>query len=316
VSELVAGATIDCDVYHLLALNKKYVPIIRAGEPIKQDRLDKLKEYNEVYIQKTDLGSYTSFVKNHQDSSAKGLASRCRAQFLNLVAGFTDLLLLVSDQSEFTSFEKGRVLYEKVLKLADELMGNLGAVGDAWEIISNSAIGDFGSVERSPAVAAYAGLLSLDNSIGNYVEVMVSALLCNVGLLDLSPSITRKVRTNQQDQFLPEEVQEYQKHPVTSLNLALARRLPLTESIKNAIQYSHERTDGKGFPAGLTGGMIPDEASLIQICEIIDQESLIKWGEQRKKISDVRKNVFEREFMANKAFSVMFMGKIKKSFSS
>ncbi|HND85834.1 MAG TPA: HD domain-containing phosphohydrolase [Pseudobdellovibrionaceae bacterium] len=110
-------------------------------------------------------------------------------------------------------------------------------------------------------------------------------------------------------------MQEYQKHPVTSLNQALARRLPLTEAIKNAIQYSHERTDGKGFPAGLSGGMIPDEASLIQLCEIIDQESLIKWGEQRKKIVDVRKEVFEREFMATKAFSVMFMGKIKKSFS-
>lgn len=316
VSEMVEGAVIDCNVYHLLALNKKWVPVIRAGEEIPQKRLEKLKEVSEVYILKEDVKAFNEYTSKHQDRSAKGLASRCRAQFLSLSEGFTELLLLISDRSEYSSFEKGRRLYDEVVRLADELMGNLGAVGDAWEIVSNSAIGDFGSVERSPAIAAYAGLLSLHNGVGNHVDVMVAALLANVGLLDLSPSITYKCRLNQQDQFTAEERAEYIKHPLVSLNQCLARRLPLNENIKNAIQYSHERSDGKGFPAGLSGTMIPDEASLIQLCEMIDQKSLIKMGQERPKIKDVRKKIFESEFVANATFSVLFTDRVKASFLS
>ena len=159
--------------------------MIRPGDPITADKLAKLKEVGEVYVRREDIEKYQKYAEKYDNKTTHSTSRKCRAQFLSLLKSYVDLILLVSDQSEKASYPQGAALYAKCEQLSKELMETLGTVGEAWEIINNSAIGEFGSVERSPAIAAYAGLLSLKCQIGDPTAVMTAALITDIGMMDL-----------------------------------------------------------------------------------------------------------------------------------
>jgi len=311
VTELVQGTHIACSLFHLLPMNRKFLPVIQKNQEITEARLEKIKAVGEVYVRREDLAIYSQYTDSLGDPSAKGLARRCRAQFLNLTATYTDLVLMILDQSEVASFDLGRQLYSDCQRLATDLMTNLGAVGDAWEIVNHSAVGGFGSVERGPAIAAYAGLLSLQCDIGKPEEVMIAALLADVGLLELSPRVLRILRARQLDTLTGEDLQSYQHHPLVSLNRALARRLPMSEAVKAAIMASHERADGKGFPNRFRADKVPAAAQLIQLSELIDRASMVRMGETRPSIMDVKKQVLESEYQQRERFNLDLLAKVR-----
>lgn len=310
VSELIVGTKMDCNLYHLLSMNKKYLPVITKNTEFTEAKLEKLKPYSEIYIRKDCIDIYQTYLEKNMDRSARGLASRCRNQFLNLSLAYIDLVLLVLDQTEHASFDLGRKLYEKCEKLSSDLMGNLSAVGEAWDIITNSSVDDFGSVERGPAVAAYAGLMCLNSGICKMSDVMVAALLSDIGLLELNPKITLKMRNNEESKFNSEELQEYQNHPLVSLNRALSRRLPLTEEIKNGILYSHERVNGLGFPNKIRGDRVTKEAMFVQLAELIDRSALIRLGETRPDIKEVKRKIYDKELANREMLSFEFLEKV------
>jgi len=179
-------------------------------------------------------------------------------------------------------------------------------------VVNNSSLGEFGSVERSPTIAAYAGLMSLLASIGEPVDVMVAALLSDVGMLELHPKITKKLRQSQDINLLNEdERQQYHNHPVVSLNRCLSRKLQMKEAIKEMILCTHERADGKGFPEARSMAKIPVEAMLIQFSEIIDRAAMVKMGQSRVPVQDVRHQVLNHEMEAANIFSLGFLHKLK-----
>ena len=312
ITELIEDSVIDCPLFHLLPLNQKFIPVIRPGDPITADRLGKLKEIGEVYVRREDVEKYQEYAVKYDNKSKHSMARKCRAQFLSLLKSYVDLILLVSDQSERASYPQGAALYAKCEQLSRELLTTLGAVGEAWEIINNSAIGEFGSVERSPAIAAYAGLLSLECQIGDPTAVMTAALIADIGMMDLRPEITKKIRQGGGLSSLTEDEQrDYKAHPITSLHQALSRRLQIPEKTKNMILCSHERMDMKGFPNCPVGDKIPYEAMLIQICEMIDRSSLIRMGEKRPDIRDVKKQIYLEESRTGSVFSAQMLGKVR-----
>jgi hypothetical protein len=148
-------------------LRSSFLPVIHAKDPITPEKLEKkLKTVGEIYVRREDIEIYQHYTEKFEDQSAAGLSRRRRAQFLLLLKSYVDLILLISDQSEHASFKEGAALYEKCEMLSGQLMTTLGSVGNARDVINNSAIGEFGSIERAPAVAAYAGMLSLHGKIG------------------------------------------------------------------------------------------------------------------------------------------------------
>lgn len=315
VNEIVVDSVIDCPLYHLMPLNRKFLPIIRANEPINSKKLEKLKEVGEIYVRREHISHFQKYSEKFMDKSANGLSGRCRAQFLNLFGSYVDLILLISDQSESTSFKEGAALYTRCESLASDLMNTLGAVGDAWNIINNSGIGQFGSLERAPSIAAYAGLLSLNTGIGVPTQVMAATFISDIGMIDLSPKTTKKIRKGEAIESLSaEEQQAYRNHPVASLDKALSRKLQIPEDVKNAILCTHERVDMKGFPKKPRPEKIPLESMLIQICQEIDQSSLIRLNSERPKIDDVKKNIFNQHYAAGNVYSLLFLEKMKSQF--
>ncbi|NOZ69486.1 MAG: HD domain-containing protein, partial [Deferribacteres bacterium] len=58
------------------------------------------------------------------------------------------------------------------------------------------------------------------------------------------------------------------KHPAWGADVA--RQAQLSEVIVNIILYHHERYDGKGYPAGISGADIPVEARIVAVADVFD----------------------------------------------
>ncbi len=311
-SEFLPNTMMECTLHYLMPLNKKIVPFVPKGMVLDEKRAEKLRQAQEVYIARSEMPLYQKYISENVDRSAAGLASRCRAQYLNFCHSYANLVFLLIDQSEMASFEEGRALYDQCKKLAADLLTTLSSVGDAWLIVNNSALSDFGKIERSPAIACYSGLLSLMADIGKPEEVMIVSLLADLGLLEMSPQIFDKQRALVPVARWPEDQQKiYHTHPTLSVNLCLNRKIALDDHLKKIIFNTHEQKDQKGFPNRPIPEKIPMESMLVQFCELIDDATLVRMGEEKVTIEAARKKVIAQEFESAARFSLDLLNKIK-----
>lgn len=311
--DLFPDSIIPHALYYLMPLNQKFLKVAKPGMALTSEFIEKYKETGELYIPRADLVLWAEYTNTYSSvNDEESYIRKCRLKFLQLNQAFLELVLMVSDQSSGASFSKGKELYEVCLGFAGELLQALKDIKNPWAVVNNSAIGDFGSVERAPVVAAYAGLLGEEAKIGNPTELMIGALLSDIGLIDLSPSTTRKIRTNTIQNMNSEETMEYEKHPIFSLNQCLSRKLPLSEMVKNIILQSHERNDQKGFPNRPRNDKIAEDAMLVQPCWDLDSSCQVRMGEERKSIDDIKKHIYQRSQSDAGRYSFMFLMKMGK----
>ena len=268
-----------------------------------------MESVGEVYVRREDISRFQKYVETHIDASAAGLQSRCRVQFLAFTATYTQLIYLLTDQSESASFQAGKALFEKLSQLSGDLITTLAALGEAWDVVNNSAIGDFGSIDRAPAIAAYAGLFSLMSGIGEPKDIMISALIADVGIIELPVEVTRRLRASKAKDLSGEDKSLYEKHPTISMNCALARKLPIDEALRKIILCTHEQFDGKGFPGKTLPDKVPWEDFLIQLAEILDQRSLIRMGQARTDFVGTRRDLYFELLKGPMIFSPAFWKK-------
>lgn len=312
VVDLIADTAAPFDLFHLLPINRKFVRVLKSQYSLRQDFLDKYAEVGDLYIQRRDLAAWVEYSNSLRSDDEAGQIRTCRLRFLQMNQSFLELALMISDQSTASSFSVGRELFESCRGFSFDLHKALAGVGDPWKIISSSAIGDFGSVERCPAIAAYAGVLSSRFQIGFAEEVMIGALLSDIGYLELSPSTTLKIREGRLQDLNAEEQMEYFKHPIFSLNSCLSRKLPLTEAIKDMILMSHERMDQKGFPHRVRADKITEEAMLVRFCWELDSRSQLRLGQERPDIENIKRSLLSHFSDDPGSFSVSFATKLGK----
>lgn len=291
--EIPVNVTFPCTLYHIMPLNKRYLPVFPAQTVMDQNRIDKIAKVGEVYVKRADLLLLEETISKNTDLTEAGYNFRARFFFKSLCKVYSDLIFLITDQSEFSSYEKAQELYANCRRIASKLLNNLVVIGEPWLVISYSAEGDLGTVERGPAIAAYAGVLSELMKVTEPIEVMMGALLGDIGLLDMDSKVTQKVREENISSLHPEEIEAYHKHPIISLNRCLSRKLQLSETTKNAISYVHERIDQTGFPHGLREEKIPFEAMLVKLCTMLDKQLVVKFGKERIHPGEAKKRLFE-----------------------
>ncbi|UOF00436.1 HD domain-containing phosphohydrolase [Bdellovibrio reynosensis] len=307
--DLIEGTKVSFPLYHLMPANSRFLKVIKPGMKVRKDFLERYEPIGELYLRRESFNAWVKYSTNLAKEDELSVARLCRLRFLQLNHSFTILTLLIGDQSSGTSFNKGRQLYENVRELCGELLTALKGISDPWTIVNNSSIGDFGSLERAPAIAAYAGLLSLQAKIGDPEEVMIGALLADIGYLDLSPSTTFKIRNNDIQGLNAEELMEYRKHPIFSLNQCLNRKLPLSDSIKSIILQSHERTDQTGFPHKVRADKIAEEAMLVRLCWELDSKSQIRFGAIRAEIATLKEDLAHSAMKEKGNYSPEFLSK-------
>lgn len=291
--DLLPGVALMCDLYHLMPQRKKFVKFAWIGDEPDSNKLEKMLQVGELYFERESADAYKQYVLKTADRSVKGLAKRCRAQFLSLYSGFSTLAFQLSNQSEHASFGEGQALLKRCKELCDELLGTLAESGKAWEVINNSAIGDFGSIERAPAIAAYTGVFGLRMGLENVSDLMITALLADLGLLFLNPKILKKIRDGAMATFTQEERGEYEAYPLKSLEIVLGQKLSLSEKLRTVLTSTQERVDGKGFPKKPPEDRIPREAQLIGFCREYDLRTLIRLGRPRPDALEVLKKMLE-----------------------
>lgn len=316
VAELALETQLRTPLFHLLPLNRKFLPYFKSGDRVSQERLDHLKGVSELYIKRDDIKEWEKYTEETMDKSASGLAARCRSQFMGLSRAYCDLVLMVSDQSEFTSFDVGRTLYQSCESLAWDLLTNLSALGNAWDVVSQSAIFSVGPIERAPAVACYAGLLALQSGFENASQIMIASLISDIGLLDGPPKLMQKLGEGQLELLSAEELDFYKRHPIIGLHLMLGRKLPIPESMKEIILCTHERADQKGFPNRPRTEKIPKESFLIQLCEDLDRASLVRMGEARVPLHEIKSHLVDQEIESGKKIPSHLLLTLKKQILS
>ena len=94
-------------------------------------------------------------------------------------------------------------------------------------------------------------------------NLKLSAVLHDVGKIGIDDAILRKhARLDDAEQ------KEMMRHP--DFGADIMKRVPQLSNIVPGILHHHERVDGKGYPAGLTGEMIPMHARIIAVADTYD----------------------------------------------
>ena len=118
---------------------------------------------------------------------------------------------------------------------------------------------------HSKRVAEYARMLSkrMGMSEEEQEEIYRAGLLHDIGKIRIPVEIINKA-----GKLTDEEYNIIKIHPVTSYNIL--RGIAGNNLIAIAAKYHHERYDGRGYPNGLSGDMIPLVARILAVADTYD----------------------------------------------
>lgn len=311
-TEVVAGKDLPVTIFHILPLNCKVLPIVRKGETVDAGKMKRMNDLGEFYVKRSEIEAFSQWLQQNLDGSVKGIKARCRSQFMQLTIAFRALVNILIDQGGTMSFAQGKELMEKCRDLAGDLITALSDVGDAWDVVNLAAFEDYNPVDRSPAIAAYCGILSLIGGIGEPRDTMVCAMMASLSLLEMSPEGAYVVLTQGPEKIeKPSDKEIYFTHPNKSLAICLEKRLPMSNLMKDIILTVHELPSGKGFP-NKKSNRIPYEAQLIRFCQTLDFRNRVSFGRERIDPKEARKAMVQNALATmDGSYSPDLMMKIK-----
>ncbi len=118
---------------------------------------------------------------------------------------------------------------------------------------------------HSGRVATYSRMLAerLGYDENGQDEIYMMGLLHDVGKIGVPDWIINKT-----DKLTDEEFAEIKKHPVVGNRILM--RIKEMPKLAYGARWHHERIDGKGYPDGLKGSEIPEEARIIAVADAYD----------------------------------------------
>jgi len=121
------------------------------------------------------------------------------------------------------------------------------------------------TIGHSERVSKYATTLAkkLNLPEEKIQEIKIAGMLHDVGKIGVADNIL-----NKPDKLSKDEYEEIKRHP--SIGSWILNTLNLPESTVEAINYHHERYDGKGYPLGLSGKELSIETQLISLSDAYD----------------------------------------------
>ncbi|WP_438448546.1 HD domain-containing phosphohydrolase [Gorillibacterium sp. sgz5001074] len=118
------------------------------------------------------------------------------------------------------------------------------------------------TVGYSEMISRYSAILAKELGLGSRMirQVAQAASLAHIGLLGLPGGLMRKAGT-----YTDEEYGWMKRH--AELGAAAVERMGGDKELADMIRCHHERIDGKGYPAGLSGEDIPLGARIIAVSQ-------------------------------------------------
>lgn len=114
-------------------------------------------------------------------------------------------------------------------------------------------------------VSQFSRLLAVDAGLpeSDVARVMIGGFLHDLGKVSVPDQILRKA-----DRLTPDEYDVIKTHPEVGWRMLAGHPLaPLAEA---AVRAHHEMPDGRGYPRGLAGAAVPQDARIVGICDAFD----------------------------------------------
>lgn len=158
------------------------------------------------------------------------------------------------------------LIYDEVKECLDPIIDNIEKnpkmAMQLWQIET----ADFYTYEHSVKVCMLSILLSkwLNKDTGVLNDIALVGLLHDIGKCNIPNEIL-----NKPDQLTPGEYKVMKTHSTLgSVLLSLSKSY--SEAILKGVLHHHERYDGKGYPAQLSGEEIPEYARIVAVADVFD----------------------------------------------
>ena len=212
-----------------------------------QDRLTqsyiKISEWTQK-IKEGDLTTRLTFSKNSDLYYI--------AESFNAMADIMQELIVINEN-------KIQELHAKNMELGNANKDLVASLVSAIEAKDKYTLG------HSERVSKYATALASKMGLPEekVEELRIAGLLHDVGKIGIDDEILKKPA-----KLTKSEYEEVKKHP--AIGSWILNTLELSDTTMDAINYHHERIDGKGYPLGLTGKELSIEAQIIALSDAYD----------------------------------------------
>jgi HD-GYP domain-containing protein (c-di-GMP phosphodiesterase class II) len=191
---------------------------------------------------------------------------------------FQDLLAPSSAQ-----LDDGRDFAAQAAEVVSALVPRTEAVRDLYEQLLRQ-MGDAheGLYQRAQRVAAVAGLIALGVGQCKPEDVVLAALLCDIGTVLLDEDLhTRSYDTSAFRALGEPERKAVSAHVATSLQTLADKKMAILPKVRTAIQQHHEKYDGSGYPGAIKGPKIAREAQILSVALQLDLLTAVRPGQAR-----------------------------------
>lgn len=225
--------------------------LLRTGVKLTEKYITKLKELGVfyVYVEDDRLGDIS--IEDEKLSSLKAITMKNMCKIIKNVT---------------TGDKKGT---KDSLSIVDDLVSHIIEMGDInkslYEIQTYDNYTYLHSIDTG-IMAVFLGLaMNLNES--ELKELSVGAILHDIGKTKIDNDIITKP-----GKLTNEEFGEIKQHPTYGREI-MEKNFSISAKILKAVEQHHERSDGKGYPYGLTENQICKFAKIISVCDVYDAVS-------------------------------------------
>ncbi len=155
--------------------------------------------------------------------------------------------------------------FERCKGLLHVLIGKLSSNEDLTDLFSKLAQNGSYLLTHSTQVAVLSMLIHkkmYDVEFDELLDVGIGGMFHDCGMMEVSSNILHK-----KDTLLEQERQRLKHHPryskIMMQKMGILEPLPLSIALNH-----HERFDGTGYPAGISGTSIPRSALVVGLCDV------------------------------------------------
>lgn len=255
--DLAAGTHIDFDVSVFLPMNKRYVKIMKSGDPVRETVLK--EDVKQIFVAEKDLDRFVKYShevhKDHGGSKYEKQQSR--------VGKLRDLYHDLIMASPTLNFDEGKRLVSRGRELAEEIARETETANVRREFVVGLNEGEYDLCERSLKFAETASALARRLQKMDPVDAALASLFMDIGKLIIPLDASREV---------------LERHSLESVRLLQERKMILPPPVLDAIAQHHERYDGKGFPKHLLADKISEGAELLYLVDRLLEKNVISAG--------------------------------------
>lgn len=153
---------------------------------------------------------------------------------------------------------------------------------------------------HSGRVSAYAVAIARELALseGDVARIRLAGVLHDVGKIGVPDAILSKT-----GKLTDEEFDIIKQHPVTGEQMLCG--VPFLHEILPAVRHHHERIDGRGYPDGLVGDQIHQDAAILAVADSFDAMTstrpyrpALPADEARRRVQEGSGSQFDREIAA------------------